>query len=179
MVWQIINENFINPQPNPNSSTIVSPYDGDVVETDPSVCNGKIRIKHNINALPYYTEFCNVNRIKVRTGEFIRQNEVIGDLGDNNLKVYVYDNTGKKHSVSEFIRTSDKKPEVSKKEKTKNPDFDYVLLCNKICGSTHWNMQMKIIVDSPEDYAKWLAEQKTFKEKNMAQVNLVENIAIK
>ena len=38
---------------------------------------------------------------------------------------------------------------------------------------------MKIIVDSPEDYAKWLAEQKTFKEKNMAQVNLVENIAIK
>jgi cytochrome c oxidase subunit 2 len=65
------------------------------------------------------------------------------------------------------------------REKTKNPDFDYVLLCNKICGATHWNMQMKIIVDSPEDYAKWLAEQKTFKEKNMAQVNLVENIAIK
>jgi hypothetical protein len=106
---QILTENFVNPQPDSNSSTIVSPYDGDIVETDPSVCNGKIRIKHNINALSYYTEFCNVNRIKVRTGEFIRQNEVIGDLGDNNLKVYVYDNTGKKHSVSEFIKTSNEK----------------------------------------------------------------------
>lgn len=121
---KIINENFINPQPNPNSSTIVSPYDGDIVETDPSVCNGKIRIKHNLNALSYYTEFCNVNRIKVRTGEFIRQNEVIGDLGDNNLKVYVYDNTGKKHSVSEFIKTSDKKLENPKKEKLVDKEED-------------------------------------------------------
>ena len=121
---KIINENFINPQPNPNSSTIVSPYDGDVVETDPSVCNGKIRIKHNLNALSYYTEFCNVNRIKVRTGEFIRQNEVIGDLGDNNLKVYVYDNAGKKHSVSEFIKTSDKKLENPKKEKWVDKEED-------------------------------------------------------
>lgn len=122
---QILTENFVNPQPNPNSSTIVSPYDGDIVETDPSVCNGKIRIKHNINALSYYTEFCNVNRIKVRTGEFIRQNEVIGDLGDNNLKVYVYDNTGKKHSVSEFIKTSDKKQVEPKKEKEKTSNDNY------------------------------------------------------
>jgi len=60
------------------------------------------------------------------------------------------------------------------KEKTKNPDFDYVLLCNKICGSTHWNMQMKIVVDSDADYKKWLAEQKTFKEKSMSE-NTSEN----
>ncbi len=39
--------------------------------------------------------------------------------------------------------------------------FDYLLLCNKICGATHYNMQMKIIVDSPADYKKWLAEQPT------------------
>jgi cytochrome c oxidase subunit 2 len=61
------------------------------------------------------------------------------------------------------------------REKTKNPEFDYVLLCNKICGSTHWNMQMKIVVDSEEDYKKWLADQKTFKEKNMAQSVPSEN----
>jgi cytochrome c oxidase subunit 2 len=30
--------------------------------------------------------------------------------------------------------------------------FDYLLLCNKICGASHYNMQMKIIVDTPEDY---------------------------
>ncbi len=39
--------------------------------------------------------------------------------------------------------------------------FDYVLLCNKICGAAHYNMQMKIVVESEEDYNKWLKEQKT------------------
>ena len=43
-------------------------------------------------------------------------------------------------------------------------EFDYVLLCNKICGKSHYNMQMKIIVESEEDFNKWLKEQKTFGE---------------
>jgi len=42
--------------------------------------------------------------------------------------------------------------------------FDYVLLCNKICGKSHYNMQMKIIVESEEDFQKWLDSQKTFGE---------------
>ena len=37
--------------------------------------------------------------------------------------------------------------------------FDYLLLCNKICGASHYNMQMKVIVDTPEDYKKWISEQ--------------------
>ena len=40
-------------------------------------------------------------------------------------------------------------------------DFEYVLLCNKICGSAHFNMQMKFIVESEEDYDKWISSQKT------------------
>jgi cytochrome c oxidase subunit 2 len=43
-------------------------------------------------------------------------------------------------------------------------EFDYVLLCNKICGKSHYNMQMKIIVESEEDFNKWLKEQKTYGE---------------
>ncbi|MCK0160743.1 cytochrome c oxidase subunit II [Allomuricauda sp. F6463D] len=43
-------------------------------------------------------------------------------------------------------------------------EFDYVLLCNKICGKSHYNMQLKIIVETEEEYNNWLAEQKTFKE---------------
>ncbi|CAL2059609.1 cytochrome c oxidase subunit II [Tenacibaculum sp. 190524A05c] len=39
--------------------------------------------------------------------------------------------------------------------------FDYLLLCNKICGASHYNMQMKITVVEEEDYKKWLGEQKT------------------
>ena len=42
--------------------------------------------------------------------------------------------------------------------------FNYLLLCNKICGSTHYNMQMNIIVESEEDFNTWLTEQKTFAE---------------
>lgn len=43
-------------------------------------------------------------------------------------------------------------------------EFDYLLLCNKICGSAHYNMQMKIVVESEEEYNKWLNEQKAFAE---------------
>ena len=43
-------------------------------------------------------------------------------------------------------------------------EFDFLLLCNKICGASHYNMQMKIIVETPEEYAKWMAEQQTFAE---------------
>ena len=50
------------------------------------------------------------------------------------------------------------------KKITNNEEFAYVLLCNKICGAAHYNMQMDIIVESQEDYDKWLAEQKTFVE---------------
>lgn len=42
-------------------------------------------------------------------------------------------------------------------------EFDYLLLCNKICGKSHYNMQMKIVVETQEEYEAWLKEQKTFK----------------
>jgi cytochrome c oxidase subunit 2 len=38
--------------------------------------------------------------------------------------------------------------------------FDYLLLCNKICGASHFNMQMNLVVDSEADYNAWLAKQK-------------------
>ena len=48
------------------------------------------------------------------------------------------------------------------REKLKNPKFNYILLCNKICGASHFNMQMDIIVDTKEEFAKWMSEQKTW-----------------
>jgi cytochrome c oxidase subunit 2 len=45
-------------------------------------------------------------------------------------------------------------------------EFDYLLLCNKICGSSHYNMQLKIVVDEEADFNKWLASQKTFAQLN-------------
>jgi cytochrome c oxidase subunit 2 len=57
------------------------------------------------------------------------------------------------------------KPTITTDEmrsKTQNDEFDYILLCNKICGAAHYNMKMTIKVVSEEDYYKWLSEQETF-----------------
>ena len=48
--------------------------------------------------------------------------------------------------------------------KTNNPEFEYMLLCNKICGAAHYNMKMVIKVVEQEEYNKWISEQKTFNE---------------
>jgi cytochrome c oxidase subunit 2 len=42
-------------------------------------------------------------------------------------------------------------------------EFDYILLCNKICGVSHFNMQMNIVVESEKDYNAWLEKQKAVK----------------
>ena len=43
-----------------------------------------------------------------------------------------------------------------------DPDFDYVLLCNKVCGASHFNMQMKLVIDTKEEFEAWLSEQDEF-----------------
>ncbi|MGY8887787.1 MAG: cytochrome c oxidase subunit II [Flavobacteriales bacterium] len=43
-----------------------------------------------------------------------------------------------------------------------NPDFNYILLCNKVCGSAHFNMQMTVVVETQEEYDAWLSEQKVY-----------------
>ena len=40
--------------------------------------------------------------------------------------------------------------------KTGDENFDYVLMCNKICGASHYNMQRKVVVVSEEEYDNWL-----------------------
>lgn len=52
---------------------------------------------------------------------------------------------------------------AAKGEPNSDPwEFDYVLLCNKICGKSHYNMQLKIIVETEEEYNEWMASQQTF-----------------
>lgn len=42
--------------------------------------------------------------------------------------------------------------------------FDYILLCNKICGSAHYNMKIKVIVETEEEFNAWKTGLKTFKQ---------------
>lgn len=50
------------------------------------------------------------------------------------------------------------------REITGDDEFEYYLLCNKICGAAHYNMKMVIKVVEPEEYYAWLGQQKTFAE---------------
>lgn len=61
------------------------------------------------------------------------------------------------------------------RKKLNNPKFNYVLLCNKVCGASHFNMQMDIIVETKEEYNKWVAEQKTWAETKTAAKQTAEN----
>ena len=62
------------------------------------------------------------------------------------------------------IRVEKSKALVAKGEEAlERYEFDYLLLCNKICGKSHYNMQMKIIVETQEEYDAWIKEQKEFK----------------
>ncbi len=48
------------------------------------------------------------------------------------------------------------------RKKLNNDKFDYVLVCNKICGASHYNMQMKVVVEEEKEYNEWLKGQKTY-----------------
>ena len=62
------------------------------------------------------------------------------------------------------IRVDKSKALLAKGEEALEPyTFDYLLLCNKICGKSHYNMQMKIIVETQEEYDAWIRTQKEFK----------------
>ena len=63
------------------------------------------------------------------------------------------------------IRYDNSQELIAKGEEPLEPyQFDYLLLCAKICGSSHYNMQMKIVVESEKDFNKWLNQQNTFSE---------------
>jgi len=44
-------------------------------------------------------------------------------------------------------------------KETKNPKFEYVMLCNKVCGVAHYNMKMPVRVVEMAEYQNWLKMQ--------------------
>ncbi len=74
-------------------------------------------------------------------------------------------------TINKIRREKSKKLVAAGEEALEEYTFDYYLLCNKICGVSHYNMQMKIIVESEEDYEAWLKGQTTFGEQLSAQAS--------
>lgn len=53
------------------------------------------------------------------------------------------------------------------REKVGNPDYNFILLCSKICGSGHYNMQKTVKVVTDEEYKEWLSQQSYFFDEDM------------
>lgn len=69
----------------------------------------------------------------------------------------------KVQNINDIRREKSKDLVAQGKEPLEPYEFDYLLLCNKICGKSHYNMQMNIIVETQEEYDAWISEQQTFK----------------
>ncbi|MDC3336564.1 hypothetical protein OAW23_01715 [Flavobacteriales bacterium] len=56
------------------------------------------------------------------------------------------------------------------REKVGKPlvEASFLLLCNKICGLSHSNMWVNVIVETQEEYEAWMADQKTFEQQLQA-----------
>lgn len=59
-------------------------------------------------------------------------------------------------------------PDITTKDmrvKKNDAKFNYVLMCNKICGGAHYKMKMIVVVLSEKEYNQWMkgAQAKTFK----------------
>ncbi|MGV8880084.1 MAG: cytochrome c oxidase subunit II [Sphingobacteriaceae bacterium] len=65
------------------------------------------------------------------------------------------------------------------REKLDKPKFDYLLLCNKICGSGHYNMQRVVRVVTEEEYKTWLTEQKPYLNDQLRKELKLANISPK
>lgn len=48
------------------------------------------------------------------------------------------------------------------KKRTNNPDFVYEISCDQLCGKGHYSMRGTVIVQTQEEYDKWMASQTTY-----------------
>jgi cytochrome c oxidase subunit 2 len=55
---------------------------------------------------------------------------------------------------------------VEMRKRKNNDKFNYVLMCNKICGGAHYKMKMMVVVLSESEYKAWMTNKKkqTFKD---------------
>jgi len=48
------------------------------------------------------------------------------------------------------------------RRKVDDPKFEYLLYCNKICGSSHYNMQKVVRVVTQDEYNQWVSKLKPY-----------------
>lgn len=114
------------------------------------------------NAMDDFT----VNEIHVPKGHpvllKIRSRDVLHGVYMPNFRVQMYAVPG---MPTKFWFTPTKTTDEMRAQ-LGNPKFNYELACSQICGRGHFAMKATIIVDEPDDYVAWFAQQKSFAEQN-------------
>ena len=57
------------------------------------------------------------------------------------------------------------------KQKTNDPTWEYALLCNKVCGGSHYKMKMSIKVLGPKEYLQWQKSKATYNGEKWVKAN--------
>ncbi len=57
------------------------------------------------------------------------------------------------------------------KKKTGNPDFEYEIVCDQLCGKGHFSMRGIIIVETQKEYNAWMIKQRPEYRSAMAAMN--------
>lgn len=86
----------------------------------------------------------------------VRSKDVLHSLFLPHFRTHIYAVPGQKNQVMLV-------PTITTKEmrrKLGKPDFDFELACNQLCGGAHYNMRMKVVVETWEEYQQWLSTQK-------------------
>jgi hypothetical protein len=131
-------EKFINPAPYGNmkssvmsksvdlisypNSKIVNPYNGVVVFDRTPSCENSIKIKHEYNGEHIYSEFCNVGKTFVSSGDRLKQGDTIGYFTDDRISYSIKTDDDKKQDVSKYMNGFESKKEESKKEDPKKEE---------------------------------------------------------
>ncbi|MFN3875807.1 MAG: cytochrome c oxidase subunit II, partial [Flavobacteriales bacterium] len=75
-----------------------------------------------------------------------------------NMKVVPTITTDSMRTLPEVVRQVEEINAARRQQGKEEYVFDFVLMCNKICGASHYNMQMPLIVTTPAEFEAWQAE---------------------
>jgi len=100
-----------------------------------------------------------VKEIHIPLGQPVRLNvrskDVLHGVYLPQFRVNVYATPG---MPTQFIFTPTKTTAQMRKE-IGNPNFNYEMACSQLCGISHFNMRVVVVIEDEASYKKWLAEQ--------------------
>jgi hypothetical protein len=86
---------------------VKSPYDGVFSNYEQSQCNGKVKIKHDINGKTYYSTICGVTNVPQNLVSFtnskISKGDKIGEMANNNVTWVVTDSSGDSQDITDIF----------------------------------------------------------------------------